>query len=273
MATKISIVIAAFNRPDLTKRCLNAVREFTDIDYELIMIDDGSTIPGNAEIMQESADVFIKHQNNQGTASSWADGVEAAKGSHVCILDNDVIVTPFWLSKLIDGIERRGFMICESCITVIISALLSHQVGYFIHHNGLKSGNLLDVYAVGGLILFRRDLIEKIGNFDRELSCQWSDLDFSLRAKSMKDKWPEYPGGVKIAIDPTTVCYHPGWIDPISEKFISDENQNTRSLPELKDLEHKKNHLKNIQIIKERWGIYHDDEQAIMNDIKELESK
>lgn len=271
MSAKVSIVISAYNRPDLTRRCLKAVQDYTEFDYELVMINDGSTDPSIREIMSEAA-VYIEHPKNQGVAPSWADGVDAAGGSHICILDNDAIVTPRWLTKLMDGLERRGFMMQGNSTAVLISPLMAHQAGYFIKHGGLKPGNLIDVYAVGGIMLFRRELLEKVGNFDRELATQWSDLDLCLRIRSMQEKWTSvYPDGAKIVLDTTVSCYHPGWIDPETDAYTPDLGGNTRALPDLNDLEHLRRTARVIEIMETRWNVVHGDKEHILSSIDSLE--
>jgi len=258
----VSINIPTFNRLDLLIRCVAAIREHTVYrPYELVIIDDGSTDSGVKKYVERVADVSVIHSENQGIAQSRHDGVNSSHGFYICQMDSDVIVTPGWLSKLLDALERRWND--KNAQVVIAAAMLSHQIGYFVESaKCMNAFGLIQVETVGtACTLYRKSLIDIIGNYDPELRNLWSDLDFCKRIGKNLDKFSLSP---KVVIDPKTMAYHHGWVNKQGH-MQEDGAEHTRSLPELNDKVHKKWHGESMQRIAERWGIRHSDLEALRN--------
>lgn len=107
-AAEVSIIIQAYNRLDKTKRCVESVLNYTDgIDYELILIDNGST-DGTLEyfssISWEKKTVLRITKNIGAGYPSLLLGVKDF-GQFVCILGNDVVVTHHWLKNLLTCVK------------------------------------------------------------------------------------------------------------------------------------------------------------------------
>lgn len=101
----ISIVIPAFNHLDLTRQCIKSVRENTPYNLEIIVIDNAS-MDGTAEYLAGEAVKAITNSENLGFPKAANQGISAASGKYVCLLNNDVIVLPGWLPPLIDALEQ-----------------------------------------------------------------------------------------------------------------------------------------------------------------------
>jgi len=72
------------------KHCFERIKKFTNIDYELILIDNGS-IHGQ-DLMKKYADVLITNKKNLGFAKACNQGFEAAKGEWIICMNNDVFI-------------------------------------------------------------------------------------------------------------------------------------------------------------------------------------
>ncbi|NBV00752.1 MAG: glycosyltransferase, partial [Burkholderiaceae bacterium] len=94
----ISVLLATYNWPEALQLCLNSLREQTDLDFEIIITDDGSGESTRALIEKEQLDfpVPIKHlwQEDIGFRKSLIlnQGIAAAQGDYLVFLDGDCIV-------------------------------------------------------------------------------------------------------------------------------------------------------------------------------------
>lgn len=86
----ISVVIPLYNKADTIERTLESVFAQTYKDYEIIIVDDGST-DGSAEIVERIADSRIRliRQKNAGVSAARNRGVREAKGEYIAFLDAD----------------------------------------------------------------------------------------------------------------------------------------------------------------------------------------
>lgn len=256
MDTLVSINIPVFNRVDLLCRCISRIKEYTYYTpYEIVVINDGSTEEGISSLSQREVDIVVTHKENMGIAQSRHDGILASNGYYICEVDADIIVTPYWLGKLLTSLET---MWAEHHQNVIVSALLSLQIGYFLgQKNSLSKFGFIEVDEVGtGCMVFRKSLIDIIGNFDPQLRNLWSDKDFCRRVKKYERKFVYPP---HIVIDPKVIVYHHGWVDPQTGTWDITFADNTRSLPQLNDKKHKLWALHSMQLMKKRWNEVHSD--------------
>jgi len=108
-AELISIVIPTFNQLAFTRQCLASIRLFTDEPYELIIVDNGST-DGTPQYVRSCPDVkLIANSENRGFPAACNQGALASRGTHILFLNNDVIVTTGWLTRMLRAFEAgRG---------------------------------------------------------------------------------------------------------------------------------------------------------------------
>jgi len=97
-----SIIIPVYNRPDEVKELLESLVEQTYKDFEVIIVEDGSTIKA-ADIVNNFAkqlDVKYHYKENSGPGDSRNFGFQRAKGDYYIVLDSDCIVPPDHLEKV-----------------------------------------------------------------------------------------------------------------------------------------------------------------------------
>lgn len=97
---KLSIVVCVFNTDkNLFKECIDSVMSSTIEDFELVIVDDGSSLDYSDVIPKEN---FIKYTKteNQGTFLARVLGAQLATGDYVCYLDSDDTVSPLFYSAL-----------------------------------------------------------------------------------------------------------------------------------------------------------------------------
>jgi glycosyltransferase involved in cell wall biosynthesis len=89
----VSVIIPTFNRVKLLKETVQSVRNQTFRDFEIIVVNDGSS-DGTKEWLDSQMDVRAVHQNNQGIARSRNNGAAKARGTWFSFLDHDDLWAP-----------------------------------------------------------------------------------------------------------------------------------------------------------------------------------
>jgi glycosyltransferase involved in cell wall biosynthesis len=96
---KVSVIIPTYNRAEYLGRSIQSVLNQTYQDFELIIVDDGST-DNTRDIVAQFHDKrlnYIRHETNLGVAAARNSGVRAARGIYLAFQDSD----DEWLEQLI----------------------------------------------------------------------------------------------------------------------------------------------------------------------------
>src|SRR6266446_940152 len=106
---KVSVVIPLYNKVRYIQRALDSVLAQTYTDFEVIVVDDGST-DGGAEVVACCTDrrVRLIRQSNQGPGPARNRGVEEAAGGYVAFLDSDDEWLPAFLERSVDLLDHYG---------------------------------------------------------------------------------------------------------------------------------------------------------------------
>jgi glycosyltransferase involved in cell wall biosynthesis len=135
----ISIVMPVYNNKKLLPNAVNSVRNQTFPDWELILINDGST-DGTAQLADSFAKadhrIRVIHQENRGIYQSFNIGYAAALGKYVLIVNSDDTINPDALREIydiaiVDGADIVMFnlteSICDAEQNVLISDIYKHK--------------------------------------------------------------------------------------------------------------------------------------------------
>lgn len=182
---KVSVIIPAYNGDRFLAAAINSVLQQTYGDYEIIIVDDGST-DNTAQVAQQyGKTVRYFHQVNQGVAASRNLGLAAAMGDYIVFFDQDDLLLPDKLSsqaELLDrqqhlGIVNSGWQICRCDRPNSPQATVQpwQQIP------DLSPANLIIWKPVFlGAMMFRRTWLERVGGFDTALE-QTPDVDLVMR--------------------------------------------------------------------------------------------
>ena len=99
---KFSIVIPVYNRPDEVDELLQSLVGQTDKDFEVVVVEDGSTVKCEdiCRKYSDSLDVKYFYKENSGPGQSRNYGAERCSGNYIVILDSDVIVPQEYIATL-----------------------------------------------------------------------------------------------------------------------------------------------------------------------------
>jgi glycosyltransferase involved in cell wall biosynthesis len=183
---KVSVIIPAYNAERWLVQTIESVINQTFVDWELLIVDDGSN-DGTAQIIQQfvTLDARISgfHQTNGGVAIARNHGFKKSRGAFLAFLDADDI----WLS---DNLELKlnkftagDFGLVHSDAGVISSlGQLSEQI--LTGREGMLLNDMLawkETQVPGpSSILVKREVLESVGLFDEQLSTS-ADQDFFIR--------------------------------------------------------------------------------------------
>lgn len=188
-----SVVILTHNQLDYTRQCLDSIRRYTDEPYELIVVDNGST-DGTVDYLASQPDVkLIANASNRGFPAGANQGMHAASGQQILLLNNDCVVTTGWLRRLLESLARDPRIALVGPCSNHVSGAQQIPVNYDTLA-GLEDfawdwaqahdGQLEETCRlVGFCFLLRRELLDQIGFLDERfgIGC-FEDDDYCLRA-------------------------------------------------------------------------------------------
>ncbi|MCR4318397.1 MAG: glycosyltransferase family 2 protein [Planctomycetes bacterium] len=254
MTKKVSIVILSMNQIQFSRLCLANIRRKTEVPYEIVWVDNGSWDGTGEWLAGEKIDTLIRNKANHGFAGGCNQGMNAAKGDYILLLNNDIIVTPGWLEGMLSALESSEKMGIVGPMTNYISGpqKVDEAQGLYTDFS-----DELDTYAerfrdanrgvveksnrlVGFCMLFERSLIDEIGLLDEQFGgCgSFEDDDFCIRAME---------AGYELAIAREVFVHHFGHVT------LDDPANN---------LNKQESSRRNSKLFLEKWG------QAIVDKYK-----
>jgi GT2 family glycosyltransferase len=209
---RISVIIVNYNGRDLLLACLKSVAGQLFQDIEIIVVDNASTDGSAEEVKIRFPHVkIISLSENEGFAGGVLEGLRNARGNHVLLLNNDVVVEKECIQNLHDVMKANPDVgICASKMLehgkkIIDSAGDGFSKGLrgFKRGEGLPAGSYnSEEYVFGacaGAALYRKEMLEDIGCLDRDFFLIYEDTDLNLRAQL---------GGWKARYVPSAVIHH-----------------------------------------------------------------
>jgi GT2 family glycosyltransferase len=106
-APRVSVVVCTYNGGRTLRQCLDSLRELNYPNYDVIVIDDGSTDDTRA-ILRQFPDVRVVHQPNAGLSVARNVGLQIANGDIVAYTDSDCFADPEWLTHLVHQVQHTG---------------------------------------------------------------------------------------------------------------------------------------------------------------------
>lgn len=110
MSPRFSVIVPIYNKEKYLKECIDSVLNQTFLDYELILVDDGS-VDSCPQIIdnyvKQNKQIKVVHKENGGLVSARKAGTKKAKGEYIVCLDADDYLKPDHLKTISDEIENN----------------------------------------------------------------------------------------------------------------------------------------------------------------------
>ncbi|WP_028552052.1 glycosyltransferase family 2 protein [Paenibacillus sp. UNC451MF] len=199
MPSLISIVIVTRNAMNYTKECVESILRNTVENFEFVFVDNGSTDETIEYLQSIPLSKLICNEENRGFAAANNQGILASNGDYICLLNNDTIVTEGWLTRLLAWLDQ------DPSIGIVGPRSNNVAASQCVHHVPYQSPNQtpqeIEKFAqkwaedhaedgffphklIGHCMLFRKNLITKIGGLDeRFFPGNYEDDDFCLRTR------------------------------------------------------------------------------------------
>lgn len=234
----ISIIIPVHNQEEYTKACIESIQINTN-DYEIIIVDNGSSEKIDIGFYYSEMPVkMISNTENLGFPKAVNQGIEAAKGDIIVILNNDTIVTPHWLEilqgHLFNGFDMIGAVTNSSSgpQQVLIDQYNDLETLYEAaeSHRKKNEGQSFPYHRIVFIcVAIKREVIDRVGLLDEIYTPgNFEDDDYCMRA---------IEAGFKLGIAKDCFIHHFG---SITHKAMG---INYRELL-----------TKNKKIFNEKWG-------------------
>ena len=188
--SKVSIIIPTYNRADLLREALDSVLAQTYQEFELLVVDDGST-DNTRELVagygERTAYVF---QENRGVSSARNLGIQSSTGEFIAFLDSDDLWLPEKLEQQVTIMEQHpDLQLCHTEEIWIRRGVRVNPKKKHKKHGGYIFHYCLPLCVISpSSVLIRRTLFEKVGYFDENLpACE----DYDLWLRITKD-YPVY---------------------------------------------------------------------------------
>lgn len=190
---KFSIIVCTYNYAHFLKDALRTLAAQTIQDFELVIVDDGSTDNTEEVAKQCSQDfrnaIYLKKPHT-GLADSRNFGINAASGTHLGFLDADDFSAPVYLERIratFESVPQATLVACDG-----YRVLDTGEVFGFLFPQGLpplcgRIANNRELfsffpYVAPGALIFTKALYAQVGPFDRRYPLGSEDWDWVIRA-------------------------------------------------------------------------------------------
>jgi glycosyltransferase involved in cell wall biosynthesis len=207
MQPRFSIVIPIYNRPEELAELLQCIEKQTFTSYEVIVVEDGSTLKCDAVVATYSNKINIKYfyKKNSGQGFARNYGIQRASGSYFIILDSDALLEPDYLAIVAREVDRQNldlfggpdkdhpsFTATQKAISYAMTSVFTtggirgskKNVGGQFHPRSFNMG-------------FSRKVYETVGGF--KITRMGEDIELSIRI---------IKAGFKSGIIPEAFIYH-----------------------------------------------------------------
>lgn len=212
----VSIVILNWNGKIYLKKCLLSLQCLTYPNYEVIVVDNGSS-DGSPEIVKRDFKNvrLIANKCNLGVAKANNIGIKASNGDFVALLNNDVVVDPCWLSNLMQtamqspkigiasGIVLQGKPsnhIWEIGKSMDAFTGTSWRIGYGKKFDELEKTSNIDYFSTCAALI-RKELVKTFGLIDEGYFVYGEDADWAFCARR---------AGYECRLVPSAIIWHEG---------------------------------------------------------------
>ncbi len=220
-STRVTVVIPHYNGREILAHCLESLRKTTFEDYEILLVDNGSSDGSGEMVEAQFPEVrVVRSELNLGFAAGCNLGIRSSTAPYVVLLNNDTEVTPDWLTFLVQAADE------DPNIAAVQPKILSFQNRKQFDYAGAAGGEL-DIlgypfargrlfetveedngqydspsnifWASGAATLLRREALNRVGLLESDFFAHMEEIDLN---------WRFHWAGYRIVSVPDAVIYH-----------------------------------------------------------------
>ncbi len=204
MMVKVSIGVPVYNVEEYLRECLDSIMNQTFKDFEVIMVDDGST-DNSFSICQEYAakdDRFkLIHQENEGNGGSRNTCLKNMQGEYITWIDSDDRVNPIYLERLLEVQARTDAQIINS-MSFYIRDNNDYYVDYSSFFHKKEMIKISRIEALETVLFDRYQMIEFWGTLvDSRLYRGWTCAQ-GIMYEDLGNKFKLYPRSNAVVVIP-----------------------------------------------------------------------
>jgi glycosyltransferase involved in cell wall biosynthesis len=202
---RVSVIIPVYNRAQVVAEAIASVLGQTFQDFELLVVDDGSTDGAWEKLQSYGLKIRALRQDHRGAAAARNFGIKNATGEYLAFLDSDDLWRPEKLARQVEYLDRRpevalvhcdGWVVKGRELPADLNSLPTFYATRRAPDGDAAAARLMSVPISTPHILVRREVAEKIGGFAEDLRLH-EDADFLLRLLE---------AGEKIGYVPEPLC-------------------------------------------------------------------
>jgi len=207
---RVSIIMVNWNGGNVYRNCLNSLSKLDYPDWELILVDNGST-DGTADLSLNPKygikSWVIKNDHNVGFAPANNQGYKLAKGKYLLLLNNDTLVEKNLLKIMVEKMEKdKSIGAMQPKIKIMDDPRYLDNAGSFMtkigflehwgfqHRDTKEFDKEKEVFSVKGACMFiRRAFVDKYGLFDDDFVSYFEESDFCWKVWLTGQRCVYYP--------------------------------------------------------------------------------
>ncbi len=204
----VSIIIPAHNEEKVITRTLKSVNNLDYPNYEVIIMNDGSTDKTTEltkQFIKNKSNFTLVNQANQGKAEALNNGIKNwAKGELILVLDADSTMEKDNLSKIVTYFQNPKVVAISPTVHALNTdsfAGIIQTLEYIMGHRMKKALSLANMeYVLGGVgSIFRKEVLGKVSYYDNDTLTEDMDLTFKILNLGNRDNL--------ILFVPEAICF------------------------------------------------------------------
>ena len=198
---RVSVVVASYNGARTLEACLDSLERLNYPDYEIILVDDGSTDETPRIAAGHPAVRCVRHPTNRGLSAACNSGIAAATGEIVAFLDADCRADPDWLYYLVGELLNSAFVgmggpnllpLDDSLVAAAVMAAPGGPAHVMLTDRQAE-------HLPGCNMAFYKWALEEVGGFDPLFRRAGDDVDLCWRLQQ---------AGYKLGFSPAATVWH-----------------------------------------------------------------
>ena len=212
MPPLVTFIVVNWNGEAYIEECLQSLRSQDYGEYEIFVVDNGST-DNSINILEHFSEVkVIRNRNNRGFGPANNQALQEAQGDLVAFVNNDTVLDSRWLSRIVPAFEDSRTGMCAGKTLSYYERDRIDNTGHLLYWDGLNRGrgrmqrdegqfdSLCEaLFPSGCACVFRSTMLQQIGLFDEDFFLYGDDTELGLRARL---------AGWECSFVPSAVAYH-----------------------------------------------------------------